>query len=76
MLTNGANDGWNALSYQKNMNNDSVIVMTFPNGAHHSELLHYWKPNDNHDTPDIQKGHVDIVNLLNKWLQEIKEGKG
>ena len=74
LLTNGLNDGWGALSYHEDLS-DKVVVLNFENGAHHSELLHIWTPEDNQDTPDILQGHDDIIAILGQWLDEIKAKK-
>ena len=67
LFTNGANDGWITGSYTESPF-DSIIVMNFPNGSHHSDLTHEW-PRD--DTQDIEEGHARIVEVLREWLTDI-----
>ena len=69
LMTNGYNDGWYPLSYTEPPG-DGVVVMTFENGAHRSELQHELLPID---TPDIAQGHQDISDLIGEWLQQIRE---
>jgi Serine carboxypeptidase S28 len=67
IFTNGENDGWIKGSYT-HISTDSVIVINFGNGSHHSDLAHEW-PRD--DTIDIVEGHERIVQTLRKWLRSI-----
>jgi hypothetical protein len=72
LLTNGLNDGWFPLSYNEasEKDSDNVVIINFENGAHHSELMHDWKPNE--DTSDITEGHQKISDLIAKWLEEVR----
>jgi len=70
LFTNGLNDGWSVLSILEPLS-DSLPVINFPNGAHHSDLSHEG-PSDA-DTDDMKLGFVEIANILGIWLDEIKE---
>jgi hypothetical protein len=67
IFTNGENDGWIKGSYTQS-STDSILVLNFANGSHHSDLTHEW-PRD--DTRDIVEGHEKIVQTLRKWLGRI-----
>ena len=76
VFTNGLNDGWSVGSIVsvddiENAAERELVVMNFPNGAHHSDLTH--SDPSGEDTVDIQKGHADILQLMGRWLQQIKE---
>jgi len=76
LFTNGLNDGWSVGSIVsvddiENAAERELVVMNFPNGAHHSDLAH--SDPSGEDTVDIQKGHADILQLMGRWLQQIKE---
>ena len=64
LFTNGNNDGWSVGSFTQS-SSDSIVVMNFPNGSHHSDLTHQW-PRE--DTDDIVQGHAQIVEVLRNWL--------
>lgn len=68
LLTNGVNDVWYPVSYLEPPG-DGVVVMNFVNGAHHSELTHQLQA----DTPDIELGHKEISDLVETWLQQVRE---
>ncbi|GMH75847.1 hypothetical protein TrRE_jg1825 [Triparma retinervis] len=77
LFTNGLNDGWavgsvTTVSDIANAEERDLIVMNFDNGAHHSDLSHS-EPGDD-DTLDIQKGHADIQDLMNRWVKDIMLG--
>ena len=71
LFANGLNDGWSVGSILDDGGYaPDIRVINFPNGAHHSELLHFVNPND---TEDIKKGHVQIKEQLESWLNEMKK---
>jgi len=70
LFTNGLQDMWSGGSYLENLS-DSILAVNFENGAHHSDLSHVG-PSDK-DTEDIREGFVKITNILNNWLNEIKD---
>ena len=71
LFTNGCNDGWYVGSITENVtDNDGVIVLNFPNGAHHSDLSRVG-PNWDTDTDDIKNGYVIVLDILRGWLSEI-----
>ena len=69
LFTNGLNDGWSVGGIVTNLS-DSLVALNFPNGAHHSDLTHIG-PSEDHDTPDIKHGYVQIQSILSTWLNEI-----
>eukprot|EP00956_Cyclotella_meneghiniana_P005150 scaffold6417_cov87-Cyclotella_meneghiniana.AAC.4 len=69
LFTNGLKDMWSGGSYLENVS-DSILALNFENGAHHSDLTHVG-PSDM-DTDDIRRGFVQITNILQGWLDEIK----
>ena len=72
VFTQGLRDGWSVAGYDQNLTN-SLIVINFPNGAHHSDLN--GMGNDvKHDTPDIIEGTARIQTILATWLQELPGG--
>mmetsp|Transcript_21216 Transcript_21216/g.44553 ORF Transcript_21216/g.44553 Transcript_21216/m.44553 type:complete len:559 (+) Transcript_21216:121-1797(+) len=73
LFTNGMQDMWHAGSYLDDVT-DSILALNFENGAHHSDLSHVG-PSDN-DTEDIRLGFIQITNILNDWLNEVKEEAG
>lgn len=70
LFTNGMQDLWSGGSYLHDQS-ESILALNFENGAHHSDLTH--KGPSEHDTEDIKEGFVKITNILEKWLDEIKE---
>ena len=70
LFTNGLNDGWSALSILEDLS-DSLPVINFPNGAHHSDLSH--EGPSEQDTDDLKAGFVRVAEILGGWLDEIKE---
>lgn len=73
LFTNGLNDGWSVGGIQTNLS-DSIIVLNFPNGAHHSDLSHVG-PSDA-DTDDIRAGLKTIATILGNWLKDVKSLQG
>jgi len=73
LFTNGLQDMWSGGSYLEDVS-DSILALNFENGAHHSDLSHVG-PSDN-DTEDIREGFVQITDILETWLDEIKEESG
>ena len=69
VFTNGLKDGWSVGGFVSDLS-DSLPVLNFPNGAHHSDLSGRG-PSDK-DTEDIQEGFRTIAKLLGKWLDEIR----
>ncbi|CAB9517794.1 Lysosomal Pro-X carboxypeptidase [Seminavis robusta] len=70
LFTNGLNDGWSVGAVKQNLS-DSLLVLNFENGAHHSDLNSVG-PRDT-DTEDIKEGYIIVQNILSKWLEEVKE---
>lgn len=69
LFTNGLKDGWSVLSHLEDLS-DSLLVLNFPNGAHHSDLYHRGPSEE--DTDDLKLGFVQIKEILGRWLDEIK----
>ena len=69
LFTNGMQDMWSGGSYLEDLS-DTILALNFENGAHHSDLSHVG-PSEN-DTDDIRKGFVMITNVLERWLDEIR----
>lgn len=70
LFTNGCNDGWSVSAISNNIS-DSILVLNFPNGAHHSDLRGRY----NDSTPEILEGFQQIQFILGSWLQELKKEK-
>jgi len=76
VFTNGMNDGWSTSSITNTteMADQSkyhdIVVIDFPNGAHHSDLKAGVYPNPN-DTADILEGYKQATKILSAWLDEI-----
>jgi Serine carboxypeptidase S28 len=68
IFTNGLNDGWSVSGIKSDLSND-VLVINFPNGAHHSDLN--GMGNQSTDTIDIQQGTRRIQDFLATWLAEL-----
>lgn len=66
LFTNGMNDLWSMGSYLESLS-DSILVVNMKNGAHHSELSHM------NETEDVVQGQAEITEILEGWLDEIKE---
>eukprot|EP00934_Nitzschia_sp_Nitz4_P009020 Nitzschia sp. Nitz4//scaffold95_size97785//17380//22751//NITZ4_004656-RA/size97785-augustus-gene-0.104-mRNA-1//-1//CDS//3329560439//9010//frame0 len=69
IFTNGLKDGWSVGGFHEDLS-DSLVVLNFPNGAHHSDLSGRGPSED--DTNDIAQGFVRIKELLTQWLEEIQ----
>jgi len=69
LFTNGLRDGWSVSSYTSDLS-DSILALNFPNGAHHSDLIHEWPSPD--ETEDMAQGHEDIIRILRMWLIALK----
>jgi pimeloyl-ACP methyl ester carboxylesterase len=70
LFTNGLQDMWSGGGILEDLS-DSLLAITFENGAHHSDLTHEG-PTDK-DTDDIKEGFVLITDILGRWLDEIRE---
>ena len=71
LFTNGCNDGQFVGNIIQNItNNSDIIVLNFPNGAHHSDLSRNG-PNYDTDTDDIKDGYFTILSILKGWLSGI-----
>lgn len=72
VFTNGLNDGWSTGGVLKSPSTEKgLIAINLPNGAHHSELSHFYDPAK--DTEDVRSAHSTIAELLRQWLKEVKE---
>ena len=69
LFTNGLKDGWSVGGFAESLS-DSLIVLNFPNGAHHSDLSGAG-PTDQ-DSEDIKDGFLTITRQLRSWLKELK----
>jgi Serine carboxypeptidase S28 len=69
VFTNGLKDGWSVSSYTEDLS-ETIVAVNFPNGAHHSDLIHEWPAPG--ETDDLVEGHKKIVEILHGWLNEIK----
>jgi hypothetical protein len=69
LFTNGLNDGWSKGSILSNLS-DTVLVLNFENGAHHSDLSHKGPSED--DTEDIRRGFDAIQVILGSWLEDVR----
>ena len=69
LFTNGLNDGWSVGAVKENMS-ESLLVLNFENGAHHSDLNSVG-PRDT-DTEDIKQGYIIIEEILTHWLTQVK----
>lgn len=72
LFTNGLNDGWSVSGIRQNLSR-TVLALNFPNGAHHSDLSGRGPSRD--DTPDIQRGFVQVRSILASWLNELPSSK-
>ena len=74
LFTNGMMDMWSGGSYSEDLS-DTIIVINFADGAHHSDLTHTSLEYDElHDTDEIKKGKVRIAEILGGWIEEIRGG--
>jgi lysosomal Pro-X carboxypeptidase len=69
LFSNGLNDGWSVGGVKQNLS-ESLLVLNFENGAHHSDLNSVG-PRDT-DTEDIKEGYITVENILSIWLKEVK----
>jgi hypothetical protein len=69
LFTNGLKDGWSVGGIRENLS-ESLPVINFPNGAHHSDLSGRG-PSDE-DSDDIQQGFRDITEIIGKWMDDVK----
>jgi hypothetical protein len=69
LFTNGLRDMWSGGSILEDLS-DSILALNFENGAHHSDLSHQG-PSDA-DTDDIKEGFIQIADILEKWIDEIR----
>lgn len=69
LFTNGLNDGWSVGGILSNLS-DSLVVLNFENGAHHSDLSGQG-PSDK-DTDDVKQGFQKIQEILSTWIAEIR----
>jgi hypothetical protein len=69
LFTNGLQDMWAGGGILEDLS-DSLLAITFENGAHHSDLSHEG-PTDA-DTDDIKEGFAKITDILENWIFEIK----
>ena len=69
LFTNGLRDMWSGGGILEDLS-DSLLAITFENGAHHSDLTHEG-PSDA-DTEDIRAGFTRITEILEGWIAEIK----
>ena len=68
VFTNGALDGWSAGGVNTNYSRKNIISVTFPQGAHHSDLSHDFNVDD---TPAIASWHSYFATVLKDWLQNV-----
>ena len=68
IFSNGLQDGWSAGGVLKNMS-DSLIAITIPNGAHHSDM----RGSSNLDTSDIIDARNQERHILTKWVKEVQQ---
>jgi hypothetical protein len=73
IFTNGLNDGWSVGGFASNLS-ESLPVLNFPNGAHHSDLSGRGPSKD--DSEDIQEGFKTVTRILGDWLGEISGSTG
>ena len=71
LLTNGIVDGWSTSSVLVEADNaPGVRVVNMINGAHHSDLSHVGPTSS--DTPDVKAAYVEIAEILEIWLEEVR----
>jgi hypothetical protein len=66
VFTNGALDGWSVSGISHDLS-DTLLALTFPNGAHHSDLAGHF-PSVETDTVDIVEGQAKVQTILATWL--------
>jgi hypothetical protein len=69
VFTQGLKDGWSVSGFVKDLS-DTLVVLNFPNGAHHSDLS--GKGPTDGDSEDIKQGFKKIIQILGTWLDEIR----
>jgi len=69
LFTNGLKDGWSVGGIKENIS-ESLLVINFENGAHHSDLTGNG-PSPT-DTDDIKAGFESIKSILGTWLNEVQ----
>jgi len=70
LFVNGMQDMWASGSILHNVS-DTVLAINIEDGAHHSDLTHEG-PTDK-DTEDVKQAFVEIENILEQWLDDIKQ---
>jgi hypothetical protein len=70
LFTNGLLDGWSVSGIRSNISDD-ILVINFPNGAHHSDLSGHI-PDPQYDTPDILDGLKRIRHILAGWVDDTR----
>ena len=68
LFTNGKKDGWFVGGIQESLS-DTLLVVNFENGAHHSDLS--GQGPSVADTDDIRAGFVTITGILGTWLNDL-----
>ena len=69
LFTNGDNDAWSRVSQMESLS-DTLIALTFPSGAHHSELNTV--RHGQRECNDIIQGRKTIATILGQWIDEVK----
>jgi Serine carboxypeptidase S28 len=69
LFTNGNHDGWSVSGVPDDLS-DTVRVINFPNGAHHSDLNRKGPDPDN-DSDDITAGYKQIEAILSDWIDQV-----
>ncbi|KAG7355102.1 serine carboxypeptidase S28 [Nitzschia inconspicua] len=70
LFINNIADGWSAASVTVPPPNSGIEVINVINGAHCSDFR---GPGKNFDTPEMQAAHKKILEIIAKWLKEIKD---
>ncbi|GAX20740.1 dipeptidyl-peptidase II [Fistulifera solaris] len=73
VFTNGMNDGWAVTGSFLHDLSDTVLAINIEDGAHHSDLGPKY-PNDD-DTIAVKNAQQQVMDILEKWLNEIKAGQ-
>ena len=68
LFTNGLKDGWSVGAIKESLS-ESLPVINFPNGAHHSDLSGRGPSDD--DSDDIKQGFRDIIEILGTWMNDV-----
>jgi hypothetical protein len=69
LFTNGLNDGWSVASILEDVS-DTIRVLNFPNGGHHSDLSHVGPSPA--DTEDIREGYQQIIGIIGEYLELVR----